>query len=383
MEVYKMNKKDYANPMADQTRDSVAFANAMIESLSAKKLESFLDAAVIKSAEKVIITGCGDSWLAGIATRPAFEALSDIDIEPLRNIEFTRYYNRKKITDKTIVFCVSISGQVSRVVEAARRANSCGAVTVAVTNDPESPVGKECKHVLALDMPALEKTPGVSSYTASVMALMQTAIRFGVVRGAISEAQAAACKKGIADYCNSYTGIMGKLEDQMFEIALKFKDLKAYDFVGEYQNFATAYFGAAKFVEAFGAFVTVDDSEDWCHIPYFMLQPESIGTSLVVSESDPSFGRMKEMLDAVVSLKRPAFIITDANPSLIPDGIEVVSVPKAEHHWVQPLFEHIPYDFLASYITLLNGIPMFRAGLSPWRDPDSIQRIRGSQVVNV
>lgn len=376
-----MNKNDYANPMSDQARDSVAFAMAMNESLSFRKLRDLMDAKEILDAKKVIITGCGDSWLAGIAVKPVFESVAGVDIEVMRNIEFTRYADKKKLERGTIVFCVSISGQVSRVVEAARRANAHGALTVAVTNDPESPVGKECQKVLALDMPVLVKTPGVSSYTASVMALMHAAIRIGHVRGTVTPEQMDDYRKAIVDYCACYSGIMDKLEEQMFQIAIKFKDLKAYDFIGEYQNFATAYFGAAKYVEAFGAVVTVDDSEDWCHIPYFMLEPEKIGTSIVVSEDDPSFGRMLETMNAVVSLKRPAFIITDADPAKIPSGIEVVSVPKAKYHWIQPLMEHIPYDFVAAYITLLNGIPMFRAGLSPWRDPDSIYRIRGSEIV--
>jgi fructoselysine-6-P-deglycase FrlB-like protein len=40
---------------------------------------------------RVVITGCGDSYFSGIATRLAFEAYAGVSAQPTEALEFARY----------------------------------------------------------------------------------------------------------------------------------------------------------------------------------------------------------------------------------------------------------------------------------------------------
>ena len=99
-------------------------------------------------AQKIFISGCGDSWLAGIAAKPAFESITHIETNVMRAIEFSRILNKKNLgysPNTPLVILISYSGTASRVIECARRAAGYGANTIAITNDPRSPLAEACR----------------------------------------------------------------------------------------------------------------------------------------------------------------------------------------------------------------------------------------------
>ena len=91
-------------------------------------------------AQKIFVTGCGDSWLAGIAAKPAFESITKIETNAIRAIEFSRILSNKNLgysPNTPLVILISYSGSGSRVIECAQRAVKYGANTIAITNNPE------------------------------------------------------------------------------------------------------------------------------------------------------------------------------------------------------------------------------------------------------
>ena len=73
-----MNKNDFETSLIRQAR----VADEMIGIVKAKveaQLDTVLPAKEIFDAQKIFITGCGDSWLAGVAAKPAFEALTKVE----------------------------------------------------------------------------------------------------------------------------------------------------------------------------------------------------------------------------------------------------------------------------------------------------------------
>lgn len=96
---------------------------------------------------KAIFTGMGSSNFvsqsaAVILQREGFPAYAVNSGELL-------HYQLASIDDKTLLVCVSQSGESYEVVELVKRL-SCNAVTVAITNEPESYLGKNCKYCMPL-----------------------------------------------------------------------------------------------------------------------------------------------------------------------------------------------------------------------------------------
>lgn len=357
-----MNKKDYTNLACEQTLGTVEFARHMNNSISMEKLAKTLDTDKVKKAKKIIISGCGDSWLAGVAAKPVFEAMTDKEVEVMRAVELSRYLNPEKMSgeDAPIMFFISISGGVARVIEGAERGTKYGATTVAITQNVEGGLALACKAVLPLDMTPLERTPGISSYIASTMALMNCAMYIGMVTGKITETEFALYKKDLLDYCLSYGDCLERIENHMFDLAQRWENMKAWDFVGDYADWATAFFSGAKMVEAFGAIMTCDDSEDWNHINAFTLEPEKMATMFFANENSPSFGRLLETMTVAADIGRAAVVVTDADPAVIPAGIEVISVPKSKYGWEAPLMQHLPSDMLCGFVAALKKTQYYR-----------------------
>lgn len=361
-----MNKKEFDNTMARQAKLAPSIVDLMMKKFQEKKIIPGISVKEIFDVNKIIITGCGDSWLAGKAMKPIFEKVVKMETIPMRNIEFTRYLDSKMLgytPNNPLVVAISVSGNVSRVVEALKRANHYGSNTILITNNPQSPAAKEAKHLIELDLPKGEYNPGLNSYVAVLVALMNLAFRFAEVRNTVSRLEIENMKKAILDYASSFNDNMEYFDDRAFEIAKKWKDLRAFDFIGDYADYATGYFLSAKVIECFGGYTTYDDSEGWCHINYFTRKPETIGRVVVTNSDTPSFSRMKETLVAVEQLESPCIVLTDADKSEFPASFEVFTTPKPEYFWIAPLLQHIPFDFIAGYIMELKGVKSFRTDL--------------------
>ena len=106
---------------------------AVMESVQ-PQLEA-LDPALFTTASHIYITGCGDSYFAGLAARYAFARYAGVPTEALEALEFGRYA-AEFLPPDSLVFGISNSGKATRSVEALVNARLGGAHTVAITGNP-------------------------------------------------------------------------------------------------------------------------------------------------------------------------------------------------------------------------------------------------------
>lgn len=81
--------------------------------------------------QRIVLTGCGDSYAAALATKHAFEMLTNLPCEVVPAIELSRLYSRKQLgfaPCNPLVIAVSNSGSVVRVAEAIQAARKHGAL---------------------------------------------------------------------------------------------------------------------------------------------------------------------------------------------------------------------------------------------------------------
>ncbi|MHB0869423.1 MAG: SIS domain-containing protein, partial [Chloroflexota bacterium] len=83
---------------------------------------------------------------------------------------FTLFHTPPDLS-RALVIAISQSGQSPDLLEVAQNARSQGAVTVAVTNDPTSPLARLCQWVIPLHAGEERSVAATKSYTAQLMAL--------------------------------------------------------------------------------------------------------------------------------------------------------------------------------------------------------------------
>src|SRR5438094_9173665 len=138
--------------------------------------------------EHFYLVGCGDSAFAGAATALAFQKHAGIHAEEIHALEMARYRVRY-LPQHSVVVCISFSGKVGRIIEAAKQARSFGHKVLALTGNPNSPLAKEATDVITLSIPTLGYSPGTSTYLAILAALLDLAVIWGEARG-VDTAQA-------------------------------------------------------------------------------------------------------------------------------------------------------------------------------------------------
>ena len=116
--------KEYDNPMCRQAMSLPALIRSQYEDLEPKtrKVLSFQE---IFNIQRVVLTGCGDSYAACMATKHVFEMLTGIQAEVVTAIDFGRYYSERHMgvdCQNPLVIAVSNSGRVARISEAVQRA---------------------------------------------------------------------------------------------------------------------------------------------------------------------------------------------------------------------------------------------------------------------
>ncbi len=368
------------NTIIQQSLNLLDLAAPLMQTLSARIAKLYKDEE-IKNLSKVIITGCGDSYVAGIAAQKAFAALSGLRVNTLYTIDATYHMTPKDVKGSkrdTLAVAVSVSGNAGGTVKAAINLGKLGAKTLALTENVNSYLAKNCGTILNLDPTPASITPGTKTYFVSVISLMMLALHIGLVNGHLSEEKAEKFKADVLDYVESFKGAVAGINDSVAAVAKVFKDAKHLEFVGSGIDFATAWFGRAKVYEAIGLPSTAENTEDWAHVNYFFRRPAENACVVLLSAGNPSNSRCLEDIDTMRIMGRPTMIVTDVDADY-PENAFVVKIPSARVDYIAPLLQIIPITLLCGYLSDEMGIPFFRGGAEPWKSAGSIGYIEGEE----
>ena len=357
-----MNKKDFYNTIGLQIEDLNTLVDIQTEKcFDQNKLSSLLSEDLYKNLKRVIITGCGDSYSAAGAMLSAFKLHSGIKASAVPDpMEFCRFYTKEEVCcgfteDQVLVIAVSASGGSERIVEIMEKANKLGVNSMLITNNPESAGAKAAKTVFHVETPAGCNSPGLRSYFASMVAIVAFGAYVGLKQGLISDERFDSIKKMIVDYVKICMKDYEKIDDQVFELAQTWKGLKKFEVIGDDVEGFSGQFVEEKFIECAGVYAAHADSEDWCHINFWLRDPHTIGTIIMVPEMAPNFDRMVTTITSAVGVGRPVMIVSDADADQFPEGACICRMPKPEELWMAPLMDFYPGSLMAGYVAALAG----------------------------
>lgn len=349
------------------------------------KTRKILTTPEIFSIQNIVLTGCGDSKFAAMATRHAFESLTGMRTEVVTAVELARYYPKKRLgnaPNNPLVIAVSNSGGVARVGEAVQRAVKHGAFVLGVTGKEESLLGQSASRVLKLDIPKFDSAPGVRGYLVSILVLQLLAIRIGEVRGKFTMDQANAMRKDLLKQADALEEAMPRLDEQMAVLAESWQHLEAYDFMGAGPDEAAAEFGQAKVFEATGKYGMCVNTEEFLHLDFFMRNVEKIGTVLVCESGSPALSRAKEVaVHCVKDLRRPTLVVTDDASVFDIPAENIVLVPKPQFAMSAPLVQFVPIALLMADIMNLIGEVSGRGCVDNWAFAKGGAGIKNSEII--
>lgn len=362
-----LNKKNYYNTINLQIENLRDLVELQVERcFNLSKLSSLMSEKQFKNLKRVVITGCGDSYSAAGSMLHAFRLHSNVyDTVVPDPMEFCRFYTEEellkgRLKNEVLVIAISASGGSERIVEMMRKGRKHGVQTMLITNNPESQGALAADRVFHVETPDGCNSPGLRSYFASMIALNAFSAYVGLIQGHITQARFDEIQQQIVQYTKTFLEDLERIDNQMFSIALDWKDFSKFEIIGDENEGFSAQFVEEKMIECAGVHCTHADSEDWCHINYFLREPDTIGTIALINSQAPDFDRMQYTLQSAVDIGRPVLVVTDASADdSIPEETSICRITPAEP-WLMPLMDFIPGSLLGAYLAAINDKLFFR-----------------------
>jgi glucosamine--fructose-6-phosphate aminotransferase (isomerizing) len=336
------------------------------------------------SLDRLYVTGCGDSHHAAVSSELAFHELGGVACQALPALHFSRYTAPfLSHPGRTAVVGISVSGEVSRTVEALRMARQAGATTIALTGNLNSRLAQAADHILYANVaPARQApTPGVRSYVASLLMLYLTAVRIGSSRHVVSSGAAEAVRRELQDIGGAAQATIECIEPRLEQLAARWSDALEYVFLGGGPNYGSALFCAAKLLEASGEEAVGQDIEEWTHLRYFGRAKST--PTFVVDARGRSTSRAREAAEAARAIGRRVVAVVPQGEADIAAQAEVVlEVQSRVREAFSPLLYCLPGMVFADHRARVLGEAYFR-GFGGGRSAEGgggISRIRTSAM---
>ena len=286
------------------------------------------------SFRRVVLTGSGDSLVAVAAVESLFRAVPGVEARAVPSLDAAAF---EPADDSTLLVALSVSGEVSRTVEAALRFCRAGAVTTAVTSNPESRLAKACDHMIRLPTPLVRSIPHARDYSVSLLGLLAIAERLHGRRLPQIEAWIDVSTAVIESSLDWAEGLEAQTQRTWF--------------LGAGPDRATAMYGALKFWEAGGMDAGWDDLEEFAHGSHILIQPGD--RAFVVAADGRGLVRALEIVEGLGEIGVPAVVISDGS---CPGNLAAIRLPSLGGAMWQPTVSCFPVQAIAHRAAAVSGL---------------------------
>jgi glutamine---fructose-6-phosphate transaminase (isomerizing) len=341
-----------------------------------------------EKVNRVYITGCGDSFFAGIACRDFIIKYAKIHVEVYQAIEFSRYVCPNEVDEHAVVLSISNSGRVARTTECAMRAKEVNAISIGVTRNPDGPLAKAASEKIIVNIPDMVgMAPGTQSYIASMLAIICFGIALGREKGVLDEKGV----KSIFKYIDDLGEAMRLTVEKNFDLTRKYLEayfapdnpnrIRMFHILGSGPNWATAQFATMKLLEASGFDSVPQGVEEWAHSQYFTTRP---GTHVIaIAPRGGSRDRALEILQAVTVMDGKKIVIGEENDEELARAADIFlpicGMQNIKEEFTALIYP-IPLELMALHLGEVLGIEAFEFDKKPWRKEENYRQIFGSKI---
>ncbi len=261
-------------------------------------------------------------------------------------------YGQPPRLDSSLVIGISQSGQSPDIVAVLAEGRRQGAPTLAITNDPGSPLAAQADHVLRLHAGEERAVAATKTYTAQLAALALLSCHLGGDAGRLEALRRT--PQVVAQVLNRETCIAETVE--------RYRYMTACVVLGRGYNYATAFEIALKLKELNYLIAESYSSADFAHGPIAVIG--SGFPAMAVAPGGQMFETMRDFSLALRSRGAELLIISD-NQDLLAEAVTPLPLPAGTPEWLSPLVAVVPGQLFALHLTLVKG-----------HDPDQPQGLR-------
>lgn len=303
-------------------------------------------AEAIRAAEPnlIVIVARGSSGNAGVYAKYLLGMRNGFPVALAAPSMFTLYQQPPRL-DRAVVIGISQSGQSADIVTVEEAARRQGALTVAITNDPESPLAAAADYCLPLHAGPEHAVAATKTYTNQVMALalLSTALRG---EDAAADWEALAALPAAAEATLS-------LNTEIAERVERFRDADCFAVIGRGYNLATAHEIALKIKETTYTMAHSYSAADFLHGPVAMVEPGF--PVLLIAPSGATLDNTAGLLSLLEERGAEVITISDEE-ELLARARTPLPLPTGVPEWLTPVIAVMPGQRWAGALAAARGL---------------------------
>ena len=252
----------------------------------------------------------------------------------------------------SLVVGISQSGASPDIVGVVESAARQGAPTLAITNDPASPLGAAADHVIDLAAGPELAVAATKTYTTSLLAIARLS---AALAAEPSTPAGDGASPGLPDLEGIPAAIATALETEpaVESIARELAGMDRCVVVGRGFEYATAREWALKLKELAQVFADPYSAADFLHGPIALLHPGI--PALVLAPLGAAHAGQVDLLRDLRTRAIDSVVVSD-DPATLELGRWSIPIPAAVPEWLRPIVSIVPAQLFAYHLTLARGL---------------------------
>lgn len=254
-------------------------------------------------------------------------------------------YNRPPRMGNALVLGISQSGKSPDIVAVLAEARRQGALTAAITNEPDSDLANQADHVIALHAGEEKSVAATKTYTAELTAIAM--LSAALAGDATMRPALEALPNAVAQTLT--------LNEAIQQIAPRYRYMQHCVVIGRGYNYATAFELALKMKELTYTIVEPYSSADFLHGPFALVEPGF--PVIVIAPTGVMLADMQDFTSKLAERGAEVIAISD-NADLLAQARIPIGLPAPLPEWLSPLAAIIPGQLLAMHLAHTRDYPV-------------------------
>ena len=303
----------------------------------------------LSNISSIYIIACGTAMHAGLAVKPIFERLVSVPV--IVDIASEFRYREPLINEKTLIICISQSGETADTIAALKNAKAMGCKTIAISNVIGSSITREADFTIYTHAGPEIAVASTKAYTSQITILSLLAIYFAEVLGLEENEMLQNLKNEILEL-PSKVSIALENTDIIKAFAKRIYKEKDLFFIGRGTDYAAALEASLKLKEISYIHSDAYQSGELKHGPIALIEDDVTVVGIITDRRlvEKSVSNLQE----VITRGAKTLVVTNQN---IDEKLftNIVRIPQV-HPLLSPVVSIIPLQLLSYYVAKEKGL---------------------------
>ncbi len=301
-------------------------------------------------AERLIITGCGTSWHAGLIGEYLIEDLARLPVEVEYASELR--YRNPIINSNDIVIALSQSGETADTLAALQHAKEKGAFIYGIVNSVGSSIARVTDAGSYIHAGPEIGVASTKAFTSQLTLLTLLALELGKIRNTLQKDYYLKLVSELNEIPNKVRNILAK-DSKIKEIANSIQNSNNALYLGRGYNFPVALEGALKLKEISYIHAEGYPAAEMKHGPIALIDENM--PVVVVATNLSAYDKIMSNIQEVKARKGKVIsIITEGDKKIKALSDFAIEIPRTAEP-LTPLLSVIPLQLLSYHIAVMRG----------------------------